>query len=63
MDAFLGGLFCVAGVLGVFCPGIFYQSAKLSNDQILRNKRICNRVGAALILLGILDLVFTFSQK
>jgi len=53
----IGILALINGVIGVFWPSFFYQSKKLTPEKNARNKRIWNRCGLGLIVLGIADLV------
>jgi hypothetical protein len=57
MSILISALFLGMGLLGVFCPGFFYKAEKLNPEQIARNKRIWNRCGAGLIILGLADLL------
>ncbi len=51
------------GLLGVFHPSFFYKSELLTPEKIERNKRICNRGGVILIILGLFLLVLSFIVK
>jgi multisubunit Na+/H+ antiporter MnhG subunit len=63
MSILIAALFLVIGLIGVFRPSFFYKSELLTPQQIERNKRIWNRGGAALIILGLVLLAVTLFVK
>jgi hypothetical protein len=60
MHILIAVLFMTMGLLGVFWPGFYYRSGLLSPPQIMRNKRIFNRLGVVLIILGVILVVLNF---
>jgi len=63
MSTLIAVLFLAMGLLGVFHPSFFYKSELLTPEQIARNKRIWNRGGVVLIVLGLVLLVLSFIVK
>jgi hypothetical protein len=53
MDELCAALMITMGLMGIFNPSFFYKSELLTPEQIARNKRIWNRGGIALVILGI----------
>jgi uncharacterized protein YqhQ len=51
------------GLIGVLRPSFFYKKELLTTEQIERNKRIWNRCGGILIVLGLGLMVVTFFVK
>jgi len=63
MSILIAVLSLAMGLLGVFYPSFFYRSDLLTPQQIQRNKRIWNRGGVVLIILGLVLLVLSFIVK
>jgi hypothetical protein len=63
MDVLIGILFLIVGFIGVFRPGFFYKSELLAPQQIERNKRIWNRGGIVLVILGLIQLAMRLFWK
>jgi hypothetical protein len=63
MSILIAVLSLTMGLLGVFHPSFFYKSELLTPEQIERNKRICNRGGVVLIVLGLALLILSFFVK
>lgn len=59
MSYVVGSLFLVTGLISIFKPDFFYQSNRLNEDQIARNKRIWKRVGIVLVIFGVADVILT----
>jgi hypothetical protein len=63
MSLLIAALSLIMGLIGVFRPSFFYKSELLTPQQIERNKRIWNRGGVIMIVLGIALLIVTFILK
>jgi hypothetical protein len=53
MDELCAALAIMLGLMGIFNPSFFYKSELLTPQQIARNKRIWNRGGIVLVILGV----------
>ena len=52
MDILIAILLLIVGLIGIFRPDFFYKSELLTPEQIARNKRIWNRCGAGMAIVG-----------
>lgn len=63
MNILIAILALTMGLLGVLHPSFFYKSELLTPEQLARNKRIWNRGGIVLIVIGLVLLVLSFIVK
>jgi hypothetical protein len=63
MNILIGILFIIVGLTGILRPSFFYKSELLTPQQIERNKRIWNRGGIGLVILGFVELATLFFWK